>query len=198
MGGRTRARANAAATIARRAAPPRDAHPVDAHPQRRSVRRDDAEEEREGGREGAEERERGGGSVCGRGGGWQRGRKERESVDKRERVQTQQRRSRAALHHHPRDAQTVDAHPQRRSVRRDDAEEGREGGREGAAERECGGSSVCVEWEEGGRGRKEREWVDTYVQHVQRESRPHLARATLHRESSSVKRSFARQRMQHM
>ena len=61
MGGRTRAHANAAATIVRRAAPPRDAHSVDAHSQRRSVRRNDAEEGKEGGREGAVEREHGGG-----------------------------------------------------------------------------------------------------------------------------------------
>ena len=57
---------------------------------------------------------------------------------------------------------------------------------------------MCVEGEEGGRGRKEREWVDTYVQHVQSESSTHLARATLRRESSSVQRSFAHQRTQHM
>ena len=52
--------------------------------------------------------------------------------------------------------------------------------------------------EEGERGVSHCAWVDTYVQHVQREPRPHLARATLRRESSSVQRSFARQRMQHM
>ena len=46
--------------------------PCDAHPQRRSVRRDDAEEGREGGREGAAEREHGGDSVFGRGGRWKR------------------------------------------------------------------------------------------------------------------------------
>ena len=57
------------------------------------------------------------------------------------------------------------------------------GGRE--QRRENVEEAVCV-WKgrkvEG--GRKEREWVDTYVQHVQRESRPHLARTTTLRTNS--------------
>ena len=88
-------------------------------------------------------------------------------MDERERVRTQRRRTRAALHHHathilltpiPSGAAS-DATMQRR--------EGKVGERE--RRRENVEEVVCVcGGEEGGRGRKEHEWVDTYVQHVQR------------------------------
>ena len=82
-----------------------------------------------------------------------RGRKEREWVDKRERVQTQRRRSRAALHHHathrlltpiPSGAGS-DATMQRRKGRVGE----RERSRENVEEAVCVWSGGGWKWEEG-------------------------------------------------